>query len=224
MTRNIAVIPVKGLLDSKSRLNRVLAPQDKKRLILAMLKDVLCSVRESELFSRVLVISPDWNVEREANLEPGIFVHQEGLGLNPGIRQATLQAMGAKASSVAVLLADIPLVQPNDLRELQTVGNTAQRVVLSPSLKGGTNVLIREPPDLIDSTYGRWSFSNHLRAAQKRRIPVYSVSNQRLSFDIDTPEDLGILSQRDPHARTYTSRVIRTVPEVHAAVHARKTA
>lgn len=217
MTKNTAVIPIKGLLDSKSRLNRALASQDKKKLILAMLKDVLGSVLASELFDRVMVVSPDRNVEREANLEQGVFVHQEGFGLNSGIRQATLLAMRTKSTSVAVLLADLPLLQPKDLKELYAVGSTGERVVLSPSLKGGTNVMIREPPDLIPPVYGRWSFSNHLRASQKLGAAVYSISNQRLSFDIDTPEDLVLVAHRDSYARTYTSRVLSEISVVRVA-------
>lgn len=222
MTNNIAVIPVKGVLDSKSRLNRALAPADKKKLILAMLKDVLISVTESETFERVMVVSPDRAVEKEASLGQGIFVHQEGSGLNSGIRQSTILAVREKASSVAVVLADIPLAQPRDLKELYSVGNGGERVVLSPSLKGGTNIMIREPPDLIPSAYGRWSFSNHLRAAQKTGVPVYSVSNPRLSFDIDSPEDLEKVAKWDLRARTHTSRVLRDISTIRLVARASK--
>lgn len=222
MTRDIAVIPVKGLVESKSRLNRAIAPQEKRKLILAMLKDVLGSVKESGLFERIIVVSLDRNVEREANLDRGVFLQQEGQGLNSGIRQATVQAIHARATSVAVFLADIPLIQPKDLKELYAVGSTAERVVLSPSLKGGTNVMIREPPELIQPAYGRWSFSNHLRAAQKIGTPVYSVSNQRLSFDIDTPEDLALVARKDPHAKTHTVRALREASTVHVAPRASK--
>jgi len=86
LTRDFAVIPVKGLLESKSRLSRSLRSRDKKKLILAMLKDVLTSAEESELFSRVLVVSPDLYVKAEANLPDGSFLHQEGQGLNAGVR------------------------------------------------------------------------------------------------------------------------------------------
>lgn len=222
MTNNIAVIPVKGVLDSKSRLNRALAPADKKKLILAMLKDVLISVTESETFERVMVVSPDRAVEKEASLGQGIFVHQEGSGLNSGIRQSTILAVREKASSVAVVLADIPLAQPRDLKELYSVGNGGERVVLSPSLKGGTNIMIREPPDLIPSAYGRWSFSNHLRAAQKTGVPVYAVSNPRLSFDIDSPEDLEKVAKWDLRARTHTSRVLRDISTIRLVARASK--
>ncbi len=215
MTKDFAIIPVKGLLESKSRLSRSLSPYDKKRLILAMLNDVMTAVKESELFSRIVVVSPDRNVEGEANLQDGVFLHQEGPGLNAAIRQSTLLATRERASSVAVLLADIPLIEPRDLKEVYSVGNTAQRVVLSPSLKGGTNVMVREPPDIIATAYGRWSFSTHLRAAQKTGLAVYSVSNQRLSFDVDTLEDLIAVARKDPRERTHTARFLQEITALH---------
>ena len=180
-----------------------------------MLKDVLTSVEESELFSRVLVVSPDQNVKAEANLPDGSFLHQEGQGLNAGVRQSTLFATREKASSMVVLLADIPLVEGRDLKELYSVGDIVPRVVLSPSLKGGTNVMVREPPGIIAPAYGRWSYSTHLRVAQKAGLTVYSVSNPRLSFDIDTPEDLITMRRRDPHGKTHTARCLEEMTPPH---------
>ena len=209
MTKDFAIIPVKGLVESKSRLSRSLSSEDKKKLIIALLEDVLTAVRESQLFSRVLVVSPDPNVEKEANLSDGTFLHQEGQGLNAGIRQSTLFAMREKASSVAVLLADIPMLEPRDVKELYSLGGTAQKVVLVPSLKGGTNVMVREPPNIIAPAYGRWSFSNHLRSAQKTGFAVYSISNPRLSFDVDTLEDLIAVSRKDPHGKTRTAKCLQ---------------
>jgi len=215
LTKDFAIIPVKGLLDSKSRLSRALDPQNKKKLIIGLLEDVLTAVEDSELFNRVLVVSSDPNVEKEAKLRDGTFLRQEGQGLNAGVRQSTLFAMRERASSVAVLLADVPLVEKRDLRELYSTGDVAPRVVLSPSLKGGTNVMIREPPDIIATAYGRWSFSTHLRVAQKTGLAVYSVSNPRLSFDVDIPEDLITITRRDPHGKTQTARCLQEMIPLH---------
>jgi len=216
MTRNFAIIPVKGLLDSKSRLSSILGPVDKKQLILAMLKDVLATVEKSEIFNRVLVVSLDRNVEREGKLREGVFLHQELPGLNAGIRQSTLFAMKEDASSATVLLGDIPLVEPRDLKEVCSMGDTVPRVVLSPSQKGGTNVMLRHPPYVISSSYGRWSFSNHLRSAQRTGVAAYAVSNPRLSFDVDTPDDLVVLRSRDPKARTNAVRCLQEMNPIRA--------
>ena len=217
MTKNLAIIPVKGLIDSKSRLSRSIGPQDKKKIIVALLEDVLTAVKESELFNRVLVVSPDPKIAEEANLPHGSFLHQEGQGLNAAVRQSTHFALGEKASSVAVILADIPLLEPRDLKELYSMGGTVPRVVLTPSLKAGTNVMVREPPNAIGPSYGRWSFSTHLRAAQKTGAAVYSLSNPRLSFDVDTPEDLITMRRRDPQGKTHTARCLQEMtPHVMA--------
>jgi len=222
LTGNFAIIPVKGLVESKSRLARSLSPEDKKKLILALLEDVLAAVKESKVFSRVLVVSPDPNVEKEANVPHGTFLHQEGGGLNAGIRQSTLFAIREKASSVAVLLADIPMLEPRDLRELCTVAATAEKVVLAPSMKGGTNVMVREPPNVIAPAYGRWSFSTHLRAAQKTGFAVYSISNPRLSFDVDTLEDLIAVARKDPHGKTRTAKCLQEMTLLHVLARSSK--
>jgi 2-phospho-L-lactate guanylyltransferase len=222
LTGKFAIIPVKGLVESKSRLARSLSPQDKKKLIIALLEDVLIAVQESQIFSRVLVVSQDPDVEKEANLPNGTFLHQDGQGLNAGVRQSTLFAIREKASSVAVVLADIPMLESRDLRELYSVGGAAQRVVLAPSLKGGTNVMVREPPGVIAPAYGRWSFSTHLRAAQKTGFAVYSVSNPRLSFDVDTLEDLIAIARKDPHGKTRTAKCLQDMTLLHVLARSSK--
>src|SRR2546427_9781330 len=101
MTKNLAIIPVKGLIDSKSRLSRSIGPQDKKKIIIALLEDVLTAVKESELFNRVLVVSPDPKIAEEANLPHGSFLHHEGQWLNAPVRQSTHIALSENASSEA---------------------------------------------------------------------------------------------------------------------------
>jgi 2-phospho-L-lactate/phosphoenolpyruvate guanylyltransferase len=215
LTKEFAIIPVKGLLESKSRLSPFLAPPDRKKIIVSLLKDVLAAVDESALFRRILVVSPDRNVEEVARQHRGTFLQQEGQGLNAGIRQSTGIAMQENASSVAVILADIPLLEPRDLKQMYSLGEKGSRVILSPSLKAGTNVMIREPANTIPPAYGRWSFSTHLRAAQKMGVAVYSVSNPRLSFDVDTPDDLIAVRKKDPRQLTQTARSIQELTSLH---------
>ena len=69
--------------------------------------------------------------------------------------------------------------------------------------------MMRNPPEAIPIAYGRWSYAKHLRAAQEGRVPLYSVSNERLSLDIDTVDDLRILRQRDPMGRTNAGRLVK---------------
>jgi 2-phospho-L-lactate guanylyltransferase (CobY/MobA/RfbA family) len=71
--------------------------------------------------------------------------------------------------------------------------------------------MLTSPPGLVSPSYGRWSYSKHLRQAQVRGVNAYSVSNRRISFDIDTPSDLVELWHRDPEGKTASGRVISEI-------------
>ncbi len=69
--------------------------------------------------------------------------------------------------------------------------------------------MLRSPPNLIKTFYGRWSYAKHLRAGQRKNVPVYSVSNPRLSFDVDTMQDLKTLVEFDSSRRTNAAKVAK---------------
>ncbi|TMI23467.1 2-phospho-L-lactate guanylyltransferase [Candidatus Bathyarchaeota archaeon] len=207
--REVAVVPVKSLTEAKKRLAGALSSEDRQSIVIAMLNDVLHSLNRANLFGQVIVVTPDNTLEYEAEKNHSRFVRQVGDGLNAAVRQVTKMVVEEGASALSCVLGDIPLVEPGDFEELHRISRWKPRVVLSPSLKGGTNVLMRSPPEAIPIAYGRWSYAKHLRAAQEGRVPLYSVSNERLSLDIDTVDDLRILRQRDSMGRTNAGRLVK---------------
>ncbi|HZD12843.1 MAG TPA: 2-phospho-L-lactate guanylyltransferase, partial [Candidatus Binatus sp.] len=186
----VAVVPVKSLAEAKRRLSQQLTSHERRLLVLAMLEDVLSAVQASNVFKETTVISPDRIVTTTAEKHGARSLLQSGPGLNHAVQQATTQAVKEGATATVNILADTPLVQAIDFEEIVQMGEGTTRVVLSPSLDGGTNIMLRSPATVIDNSYGRWSFSHHLRSAQKMQIRVYAVSNARTSFDIDTIDDL----------------------------------
>ena len=207
MTENWAVIPVKGLTESKTRLSAYLQADKRRSLVEALLDDVLSSIVRSRVYGTIMVISPDENVASGIRLPEVSFLKQTGIGLNRAAEQANRLAALGHATSITIVLADIPLVEPGDFKELVSLGSSARRVVMAPSMKGGTNVMLTSPPGVVFPGYGRWSYSKHLRRAQVSGISAYSLSNSRLSFDIDTMPDLVELKHRDPHGKTVSGRV-----------------
>lgn len=169
-----------------------------------MLEDVLNAIQASNAFQETIVVSPDKTVIAAAIKHGSKSLLQTGPGLNAGIQQATSQAMKTGATITANILADIPLIQPQDFDEILRIGSDSPRVVLSPSFDGGTNIMLRSPPYIIDHSYGRWSFTRHLRYAQKKHVPVYAVANARSSFDIDTIDDLRNILRLDAAGGTRT--------------------
>ena|SRR2546426_4905467 len=208
MTQNWAVIPVKGLTESKTRLSTYLQGDKRRILVEALLDDVLSSTIRSRVYGTIMVISPDENVVSRIRPPEVSFLKQTGIGLNRAVEQANRLATLGRATSLTTVLADIPLVEPSDFKELVSLGFPGRRVVMAPSMKGGTNVMLTSPPGVVAPGYGRWSYSKHLRRAQVTGLSAYSLSNPRLSFDIDTMSDLVELRHRDPHGRTVSGRVV----------------
>lgn len=219
--KNLAIVPVKGLTEAKRRLANYLGPSERKRLVLAMLADVLSALHGSRMFGEVLVISPDETIAREAGRNNSSFVRQNGIGLNSAVHQAVRLAFEREVSAVTTVLADLPLLEPRDIEELVQISRETPRVVLVPSSRGGTNIILRAPPDVIVTSYGRWSYGKHLRSAQEKGVAAYSVSNPRISFDVDTVEDLRTLRQMDSSEKTNAGSLARELGRLHSlAKHA----
>jgi len=210
LSEDWAVIPVRGLADSKTRLSSYLGER-KKLLVEALLQDVLSSILRSRVYDKVLVVSPDDSVSALARRDGLSFLGQTGLGLNSAIEQANKLALKENARSLTTILADIPFAEPRDFTELFHLGDGDRRAVLVPSLKGGTNVMTTRPPGVIRPSYGRWSYAKHLRQAQLSGLAAYSVSNPRISFDVDSVKDLIELKRRDPDARTMSAKALREI-------------
>ncbi len=199
MTDNWAVIPVKGLTESKTRLSTSLQGDQRRILVEALLEDVLSSIIRSRVYGTVMLISPDESVGSRFRSQEVSFLKQIGVGLNRAVEQANRLATQKHARSLTTVLADIPLVEAGDCPSVR-------KVVMAPSFKGGTNVMLTSPPGVISPSYGRWSYSKHLRQAQISGLNVYSISNSRISFDIDTVSDLMELRRRDPEGKTTSGR------------------
>jgi 2-phospho-L-lactate guanylyltransferase len=208
LTQHWAVIPVKGLTESKRRLSGYLG-EKKKILVEALIHDVITSIVKARVFDTVLIISPDENVESVARTNGVVFLRQTGFGLNRAIEQANRLAVKENVRSLTSILADIPLAEPQDFIDVFEMRAANRSVVLVPSLKGGTNVMLDLPPGILRPSYGRWSYSKHLRQAQLAGLDVYSMSNSRISFDVDTAHDLLELRRRDPQSKTMSARVLR---------------
>ena len=219
--KNLAIVPVKGLAEAKKRLANYLGPSERRRLVLAMLADVLSALHRSKMFVEILVISPDESIAREAGRNNSSFARQSGAGLNSAVHQAVRLAFEREIFAVTTVLADLPLLEPRDIEELVQISRETPRVVLVPSSKGGTNILLRAPPDAIATAYGRWSYGRHLRSAQEKGVTAYSVSNPRVSFDVDTVEDLRTLRQMDSSEKTNAGRLAGELGRLHfVAKHA----
>jgi 2-phospho-L-lactate guanylyltransferase len=183
----VIALPVKSLVEAKSRLHPVLEPLERAALTLAMLEDVI-DVCVAMIGWDIWVISPD-----EAVLEVAIRreVHpvlEETPSLGAALLQVQEEATGRGATALATLLPDTPLITGSALASaLHTLGP----IVVAPATdEVGSNLLVRRPPDAIPARFGADSFRRHLQAAAELDLPISVVDRLELGFDLDAVDDI----------------------------------
>src|SRR5919199_5005703 len=199
-----AVVPVKDLVGTKSRLRPVLNPPGRAGLTVYMMKNVLTALQEAGV-EHACVVSPDLTILQMAEEAGATPLLQKSWGLNPALEEARELAATEGASDLLVFPADLPLLRAPDVEAIleEAEGAEGPVVVISPDTRGtGTNALLLRPPDALPFLFGPNSFEAHLNAAQEREIPVQVCERTHLAFDIDTADDLAQFRGRttDVHA------------------------
>ncbi|HEX2052405.1 MAG TPA: 2-phospho-L-lactate guanylyltransferase [Actinomycetota bacterium] len=185
------LIPVKRLDQAKLRLSERLAPQDRRRLGLAMLADVL---HATEKWDSRLVVTSDQDAEAVALAFGCALVTDPGTGLNDAIRAGTTAAVAAGADTLLVLPSDVPMVSPDDISALFA---RPEQVVIASSPDGGTNALIRRPPDAVEPAFGPASCHAHRRRAEQADLSWRVLELSSLVLDIDRYSDLVRLGEQE---------------------------
>ncbi len=193
-----AIVPVKALHESKSRLREVLTPDQRVDLSREMLLNTLQVLAELTEIERTLVVSADLTVLALARERGAEIVKEHGSpSLNKALRQATAIASERQAEAVLVLPADLPLLQAVDIRELIGLAHDPPVVVISPDRKrSGTNALLVAPPSTIEYEFGPDSFERYIQRAEASGARVEIIELPTLGLDLDAPEDLEIYQDR----------------------------
>lgn len=189
-----AVVPVKNLQGTKSRLAPILDPGARAGLTLYMMGRVVAAIRSSGV-EDVCVVSPDRIVLNEAQRRGATPLVQESRGLNPALEEGRLRALEFGASTLLILPADLPLLDEDDVRAVLQAAE-GHSVVISPDgAQSGTNALLTRPPDAMPFAFGPDSFEAHLEAARSRGLAFKVCERSHLAFDLDTAGDLARLKE-----------------------------
>ena len=185
-----AVVPVKDLWGTKSRLTPILDPAGRAGLTLYMMGRVISALCDAGV-EDVCVISPDRLVLHKAREQGAAAVGQESRGLNPALEEGRRWAVERGATALLVLPADLPLLEAEDVWAVISGSEEEPSAVISPdAARTGTNALLLRPPDAIPFAFGPGSFDEHRRTAQELGVPMAICERPHLAFDLDTKEDL----------------------------------
>jgi 2-phospho-L-lactate guanylyltransferase len=172
------LVPYKGA-EGKRRLAPA-TPEARVALGLAMLADVLSA---AVAVAGTTVVTNDeaaWRVaaELEVDVLAGVPIGQ-GPAVEAALRR--LEPVGP----VLVVNADLPCVQPDDLRALLAAVPPAG-IAVAPAADGTTNALAFADAGLFEPLYGPASAERFLALGGR----AVTVQHPNLAHDVDTLEDL----------------------------------
>lgn len=188
-----AIIPVKPLCESKTRLAHLLSPAERAELMGCLLERMLVAVRQTAV-SRILVVSRDEAVLQQAKAARVDTLREERpFALNAAVTQARDLAVRRGAESVLILPADLPLVQTADITAFLDTArsrpDTLLMAICGDERQQGTNALFLSPPAPFTFHYGPGSFARHCEEAERNGRIIRVVNGRSLQFDLDTEAD-----------------------------------
>jgi 2-phospho-L-lactate guanylyltransferase len=200
-----AVVPVKALARSKSRLAERLGPTERHDLVLEMLACVLATLLacRGAALAEVWVISADPEVLFLAESAGARTMLDHADDLNSALEQARSALKGEDAAAMLVIPADVPLITPADVAALARTLAAGADVAMATDRQGdGTNALGLRLPSALPFRFGERSARLHLAEADDHSLLAQVYWSPTLALDVDDPESLG----RYRCYTTYTER------------------
>jgi 2-phospho-L-lactate guanylyltransferase len=188
--RPIILVPVKNQERAKVRMAHFLTPTEREHLAWAMFLDVSRTLSCVGLPVAVVTDSPR-AAERAADLGWRVFRESEQVSESSSVDAVSRQLSAEGVTAVLRIPADVPLIQSSDIDEIIDFHLSMPLAVLVPSRDGtGTNAILRSPPDLFPSRFGKNSLLLHRHDALRAGAQLRIVENRRLALDLDEFEDL----------------------------------
>ncbi len=185
------IIPVKSIHNGKSRLAGVLSSGDRESLNIAMLTNILQTLKEMEGIAGALIISHDKSILGLVETFGFEFLlEQKPYSLNCAIKIACGKCCEMGASAVLILPADLPLINKKSLQSILEKNADPPVAVITPDRrKEGTNSLLINPVNGFDFQFGANSFFIHQNNASMMDYRVEIVVDPGMELDLDIPED-----------------------------------
>lgn len=180
------LIPAKKLNEAKSRLAPALNSEQRARLAMDMLLNVLRAAGQCPRIERRVVVTADEDVLSLAISEGAEVFVENRLGLNAALSEATEWLIGQGVSALLVLMSDLPFLATEDVEGILELAGEDRGIVLAPSHDGlGTNALFTRPPGLIPYSFAGPSLDRFLASARAARVPTRVYRSPSVAHDID---------------------------------------
>ncbi len=192
----VAVVPMKPLSQSKTRLADVLSQTERAELSLAMFSRVVVAAYQA--LGEVWVIGGDDAVRQVAEYAGAVWHEDPADNLNDSLTFA-LQNACDEGLPALYLPADLPFITAADIDKIVQASGGGETLVFSPAQQdGGTNAMLIPQCLSFPALLGKDSFVKHKRQASSLGIQYTVCLSDGLGLDLDTPEDLALCDRLQP--------------------------
>ena len=207
----IALIPVKQFELSKTRLE--FTRNQKNVLTELMLKSTIINLKKCKSISTIVTISADEKVEKISNYYDVKFLFSKEKGVNYAVEIGDNYCKENLVNTNIVVPIDLIFLDPNEIELLLLMSRKFHKCsIIVPSMRmDGTNVLIRRPFNLYETSYDNNSYYNHIYSSKKTCARTIVVESVNLAEDLDTMEDYERITA---HPINKLSRLISRIPNV----------
>ena len=192
-----AIIPVKTFSKAKTRLD--LEQTSKEEICSLMLKEVLKTISDCNLISKIILVSKDEVALKIGKQFNAIEIFDNESGVNDAINLADQYISDKRFDCSVIFPQDIPIMTSFDIDSLLGFIKPTDSVIIVPSRQfNGTNALVRCPADLMKTKYDLGSYKFQIDAASTKTKNISIALIRRMMLDIDDKLDLEfMLKQKD---------------------------
>ena len=215
--RTAIIIPIKRFEKSKTRLSGFLSQEQRAWLCHLMVNDLIEKMSELEESNMFLVTNEIIPIPEKSKEKVVVLLEGRSSGVNDAVRIADCYIEKNKFDSSIVIPIDIPLLTLKEIKEIISFAQDYREIIsIVPSNRfDGTNILLRKPHSIIDTSYDDNSFYNHLRKALDNGVTLKIFYNENLKMDIDTIDDVMLALKKYHLANATIDMICSEQKEIH---------
>lgn len=190
MSGTWALVALKRLDRAKRRLAPGLPEEERGRLVLAMVTDVLAALDGVRDIERILLVSSE--PEAGSLLARGnfdVFYSAQSEGMNRELEQAAAYASSRGAQQVLIVHGDLPYLTAPVIGKFLATAPPEGMQAAACKWGTGTNLLMTPVPLRVPLVFGRHSLRRFRQLAESAGQRLDVVRDPRLAADVDDLAD-----------------------------------
>jgi 2-phospho-L-lactate guanylyltransferase len=195
-----ALVPLKDLVQAKSRLAGVLTSVERRALAQAMVEDVLAVLSSHQHITHITLVSDDPGASMLAHKYGADCWTESSLGcrgLNPLIQCASERLLNTRGEPLVVLHGDLPLLTEEDISLVVESQQALGGLIVGCDSKGvGTNLLAFNAASTPRFCFGADSCAAHIASAKNAGVAVQVLQRSGIGLDVDEAPDLQCIMEQ----------------------------